>query len=134
LKLGYIKLEKKMGDLSKNLSRKEFACKCGCGFDTADQETIRVIQDVCDNFECSVTITSGCRCPAHNRAVGSAIKNSQHLLGRAADCVFMLDGNPIEPTEIHYYLVSEHEGYGFGLYETFNHIDTRSEKPARWGA
>jgi uncharacterized protein YcbK (DUF882 family) len=134
LKLGYIELEKKMGDLSKNLSRKEFACKCGCGFDTADQETIRVIQDVCDNFECSVTITSGCRCPAHNRAVGSAIKNSQHLLGRAADCVFILDGNPIEPTEIHYYLVSEHEGYGFGLYETFNHIDTRSDGPARWGA
>lgn len=121
-----------MGDLSKNLSRKEFACKC-CEFDTADQETIKVIQDVCDNFECSVIITSACRCPAHNRKVGGT-KNSQHLLGRAADCVFMLDGNPIDPTEIHYYLVSEHDGYGFGLYETFNHIDTRSGKPARWGA
>ena len=25
-----------MGDLTKNFSRSEFACKCGCGFDDID--------------------------------------------------------------------------------------------------
>jgi uncharacterized protein YcbK (DUF882 family) len=134
LRLGYIEFrEKKMGDLSKNLSRKEFACKCGCGFDTVDAETIKVIQDVCDYFECWVRITSGCRCPAHNRSEKGS-KNSQHLLARASDCVFILDTEAIDTTEIHYYLVNEYDGYGFGLYDNFNHIDTRSGKPARWGA
>ncbi len=122
-----------MGNLTKNLSRHEFACKCGCGFDTVDTATLKLIQDVCDHFECSVAISSGCRCEAHNITSGG-VKSSQHLRGRAADCVFMLDGNPIDPTEIHYYLVSEYDReYGFGLYSSFNHIDTRSGKPARWG-
>jgi len=123
-----------IGNLSKNLSRSEFACKCRCGFDTADIETVRVIQDVCDHFECSVVINSGCRCEAHNTKVGGT-KGSKHLEGRAADCVFVLKGTPINPTEVHYYLVSEYpKGYGFGLYASFNHIDTRSGPPARWEA
>ena len=40
-----------MGDLSKNLSSAwNLPVSAGCGFDTVDQETLRVIQDVCDQF------------------------------------------------------------------------------------
>lgn len=118
-----------MGDLTKNLSRHEFACKCGCGFDTVDVETVGVIQAVCDHFSCKVTITSGCRCPDHNKKVGGA-KRSQHLRGRAADCKFSL----VEPEAVDHYLCESFGGkYGFGLYKTFNHIDTRSGPEARWG-
>lgn len=121
-----------MGNLTKNLSRHEFACRCGCGFDTVDTETLKVIQDACDYFECSVIINSGCRCEKHNTKVGGT-KGSKHLQGRAADCVFMLDGNPLDPTAIYQYLISEYDRkYGFGLYASFNHIDTRSGPPARW--
>jgi len=122
-----------MGNLTKNLSRSEFKCSCGCGFDTVDVDTVRVIQEVCDHFDCSVRVTSGCRCAAHNASVGGT-KNSQHLRGRAADCQFIYDGSPIDPETIYQYLISEYDReYGFGLYSTFNHIDTRSGKPARWG-
>lgn len=116
-----------MGDLTKNLSRHEFACKCGCGFDTADIETVAVIQDVCDHFECGVIITSGCRCEDHNKAVGGS-KNSEHKKARAADCKFI----GMSTDEIHDYLDKKYpDKYGFGIYNTFNHIDTRTGK-ARW--
>ena len=36
-----------MGDLTKNISRYEIACKCGCGFDTIDIEVVRM----CDGGE-----------------------------------------------------------------------------------
>jgi len=39
-----------MGDLSKNISRSEIECKCGCGTDTIDAETIKAVQDTCDHF------------------------------------------------------------------------------------
>jgi uncharacterized protein YcbK (DUF882 family) len=119
-----------MGDLSTNLSRHEFACKCknDCGFDTVDKETVKVIQHVCDHFGVKVTISSGCRCAAHNKAVGGS-KNSQHVKARAADCMF----NGLRPFDVHTFLCEKYPGkYGFGVYNTFNHIDTRSNGPARW--
>ena len=117
-----------MGDITANLSRHEFACKCGCGCDTMDIETVLVVQDVCDHFRCTVTITSAHRCDEHNKAVGGSDK-SQHKLGRACDCVF----NGVDPDDVHNYLMSKYVGkYGFGVYPTFNHIDTRTNGPARW--
>lgn len=117
-----------MGDLTINLSRHEFACKCGCGLDTVDVETLQVVQDVCTHFRCKVVITSGCRCAAHNKAVGGS-ENSKHIQCRAADCKF----SKVEPEAVNHYLVSRYpDRYGFGLYKTFNHIDTRTGAPARW--
>lgn len=117
-----------MGDLTVNLSRHEFACKCGCGFDTVDVETLQVVQDVCTHFQCRVLITSGCRCEHHNTSVGGS-ENSQHTKGRAADCKF----SRVEPEAVYHYLNSRYDGkYGFGVYKTFNHIDTRTDGPARW--
>lgn len=118
-----------MGDITNNLSRHEFACKCGCGCDTMDVQTVMVVQDVCDHFKCSVAITSAHRCFTYNRTpeVGSN-DNSQHPQGRAMDCIF---AGPT-PEEVHDYLCEKYPGkYGFGLYRTFNHIDTRSGV-ARW--
>jgi uncharacterized protein YcbK (DUF882 family) len=118
-----------MGDLSKDFSRHEFACKDGCGFDTVDAELIDVLQRLRDHFCRRVTINSGCRCDKRNKAVGGA-ENSQHKLGRAADIV--VDGFP--PESVQHYLEGQYPGvYGIGRYNTFTHIDTRSNGPARWG-
>lgn len=73
-----------MGDLTKNFSRSEFACRCGCGFADVDPELVKGLQALRDLCSKPITITSGCRCKAHNKRVGGVSK-SQHLLGKAAD-------------------------------------------------
>ncbi len=64
--------------------RSEFACKCGCGFDTVDAELLAILVNLRRHYGQPITIHSGCRCQKHNKAVGGVI-NSQHLIGRAAD-------------------------------------------------
>ncbi|CAM0047366.1 hypothetical protein VPHK406_0067 [Vibrio phage K406] len=44
-----------MGDLTKNISRHEVACRCGnkfgtCNAEAMDFETIAIVQDACDHF------------------------------------------------------------------------------------
>lgn len=75
-----------MGDLSRNFSRHEFECKCGCGEAEVSPRLIEQLQKLRDYIGEPIRITSGRRCVAHNAAVGGA-KNSQHLLGAAADLV-----------------------------------------------
>lgn len=74
-----------------NFTRSEFACKCGCGFDQIDLELVALCQKLRDRFGGPVVISSGCRCPEHNRRVGGKV-NSRHLLGRAVD--FSVSGHP----------------------------------------
>lgn len=118
-----------MGDLSENFSRHEFACKCGCGFDTVDAATLDLLERV--RARCGghpVTIHSGCRCPAYNKKVGGS-PNSQHLVGRAAD--ISIEGVPHGTVHA---VASSALGYtgGLGSYATFNHLDTRTDGSARW--
>lgn len=116
-----------MGDLTKNFSRHEFACKCGCGFDTVDYELVTVLQDVADHFKEQVIITSACRCKSYNELVGGS-KASKHKLGIAADIVVL----NTEPYHVYDYLnVKYFDRYGIGKYEEFTHIDVRGNK-ARW--
>jgi uncharacterized protein YcbK (DUF882 family) len=117
-----------MGDISQNFSRVEFACKCGCGFDTVDTSTLEVLERVRAHFGAPVVVNSGCRCAEHNRAVGGA-PNSQHVLARAAD--IRIKG--VSPDRVYVYAGQELNGTGgLGRYGTFTHIDTRSIGPARW--
>ena len=73
-----------MGDLTKNFSKIEFACKCGCGFDDINPELVFKLQEIRDHFENPIIISSGCRCEIHNKSQGGA-PASAHLKGRAAD-------------------------------------------------
>jgi uncharacterized protein YcbK (DUF882 family) len=117
-----------MGDISRNFSRAEFACNCGCGADTIDAGTLQVLEDLRAHFMQPVTVNCGHRCKAHNKAVGGAV-NSQHLTGRAADIT--VAGVP--PSKVADYLdATYHNSYGLGRYATFTHIDTRSGPAARW--
>lgn len=112
--------------LSPHFKRDEMACKCGCGFDTIDVETLQVAEKVREFVNGPVIILSAARCHAHNKEVHGS-KNSQHVLGRALD-LFVDD-----PKKVYAWLCDEYPGvYGFGLYSTFVHIDTRTDGPARW--
>lgn len=116
-----------MGDLRKHFSRAEFACKCGCGFDTVDTELLDYLEDIRSYFNSApITITSGCRCAAHNEAVGGSA-NSQHKLGRAADIIVA----GAEPDEVADY--AERIGVmGIGRYNSFSHVDSRTDGPRGW--
>ena len=70
--------------LSKNLTRREIACKCGCGFDIVDNKLVDTFQSLRDYISKPIYITSGCRCPEHNKKVGGE-KNSAHIEGMALD-------------------------------------------------
>ena len=63
---------------------REFRCRDGTDTILIDEGLVVLLQCIREHFGKPVTITSGYRTAAHNRAVGGS-KSSQHLLGRAAD-------------------------------------------------
>ena len=124
-----------MGDLSKNFSRREFACHCGCGRDNVSPALVAALQQLRDLAEAPVAVVSGCRCPAHNRAVGGA-KGSLHLATRDQEgCAADVRIGGLGLKEM-YRLAQEVPGFyggGIGLYpgDGFMHVDVRGHE-ARW--
>jgi len=119
-----------MGDLSKNFSRHEFACRC-CDRAEINQRLVDALQELRDLAGLPVRVTSGYRCSEHNRAIGGATR-SQHLLGTAAD----ISVRGMTPTEM-YLLAEDVEAFrngGIGVYpdKGFIHVDVRDGR-ARWG-
>ncbi|KGE77663.1 D-Ala-D-Ala carboxypeptidase family metallohydrolase [Halomonas salina] len=113
--------------LSTHFARSEFACNCGCGFDTVDLETLMVLSEIREHFDAPVTVTSGCRCPDYNHRVGGATQ-SQHTLGRAAD----IQVQGVKPAEVQDWVEANFPYSSVGRYANFTHVDTRSDGPARW--
>ncbi len=76
-----------MGDLTKNFSRKEFACKCGCGADNINLIFVQKLQKLREEYAKPIIISSGVRCVAHNRELGTCSfdSNSAHIKGLAVD-------------------------------------------------
>jgi len=108
-------------------SRSEFACQCGCGFDTVDASTLSILDAVREHFG-PVVVTSGCRCEAHNASIGGAA-NSQHKLARAAD----IQVKDVSPYTAYAFVADNYPDASIGLYNSCTHIDTRTNGPARWG-
>ena len=114
--------------LSVHFARREFACACGCGFDTIDAATLEILESVREHFGRPVIVTSGARCREHNASVGGA-SNSQHLVGRAAD-IKVQDHSPVAVAD---FIEENYPHASIGRYLTFTHVDTRTEGPAYWG-
>jgi len=70
--------------LTPNFFRDEFACQCGCGFDAISLLLVNELQQVRDDVDSALKITSGCRCEHHNESIGG-IEESAHLKGFAVD-------------------------------------------------
>lgn len=124
-----------MGDLTKNIDRKEIVCKCGeCGTDTIDFKTVEIVQQACDHFakelgieQVILKINSGCRCEEWNKGQGKP--KSLHLVGRAID--HRIVGIPTKQL-YDYYNSRFPDRYGIGLYTSFVHFDTRNGPGKRW--
>ena len=115
--------------LSTHFARREFACACGCGFDTIDAETLRILEAVREHFGRPLIVTSGARCRDYNASVGGA-RQSQHLVGRAAD-IKVKDHPAMIVAD---FIEERFPDASVGRYLTFTHVDTRTDGPTRWGS
>jgi hypothetical protein len=66
-----------------HFSQKDFSCKC-CGQVKINQRLLNDLEILRGRVNQPIIITSGYRCPKHNREVGGA-KYSRHTLGKAVD-------------------------------------------------
>ncbi len=114
--------------LSEHFDRDEFRCHCNnCKQDTVDARLITVLESIRERFGQAVHVNSGNRCKYYNTRINGS-KNSQHLLGKAAD-IIIGDQAPLGV----YMVIDEMfpNELGLGRYNTFTHVDVREGK-ARW--
>ena len=113
--------------LSPHFKVREFACSDGTDTVFVSPALVEVLEKVRAHFGKPVTINSGYRTEAKNKAVGGAAY-SQHKYGLAAD--IHIDG--VTPKQIASYVETllPNTG-GIGIYKTFTHIDVRKVK-SRW--
>lgn len=121
--------------LTENFDREEFECADGSEMPTDVQLNIAELavqlEIIRAHFNAPIKINSSYRSPEHNKAVGGS-KNSQHLLGKAAD-IIVKGVSPDEVADAIDFLIATgmiKEG-GVGRYNTFTHYDIRGER-ARW--
>lgn len=145
-----------MNKISSRLKRREFACRCGCGFMACDIELVNSLEELADDIQTKyqagrcyiiiVPVHSGCRCVLHNENVQKknnpnykpGTSKSMHVKGMAADFHLEIETSggrirkKIDPDEV-YSLANKKwpNKYGLGKYTTFTHLDVRPNR-ARW--
>ena len=113
--------------VSEHFRVREFACSDGTDTVFISPFLVAVLEAIRCHFGVPVTVSSGYRTEARNKAVGGSAY-SRHKYGLAADiCV-----SGIAPEQVAAYAETllEDSG-GIGRYATFTHIDVRKEK-SRW--
>ena len=80
-----------------HFNAREFRCSCGKSHETLlASELVDKLEQLYTALNCSkIIVTSGYRCPEHDKAVGGT-SSGQHTKGTAADvCCYGQDGQPI---------------------------------------
>lgn len=116
--------------LSAHFNAQEFKCQCGKSHDILiDSGLIDKLERLYTALNCSkIIVTSGYRCPEHDKAVGGT-SSGQHTKGTAADvCCYGQDGQPISSKTV----CCKAQDLGFGgianitsSYQ-YTHLDVRT--------
>lgn len=117
--------------VSKDFDSSEFACKCRrCQFDgsQAAKQLVDGLQLIRDRIGVAITVNSGLRCPAYNKAVGG-VRYSVHTKGLAADISVV--GASLEELRDIADKIFDCGGVGYYPEEGFIHVDCRGVR-ARW--
>ena len=116
--------------LSKNFTRKDFKCPCGCTRQMVDSELVEKLQAIRDKLGKAIKVTSGYRCLSHNAAVGGS-SGSKHRYGMAAD--WRLVDRSINPVALGIIATQYFKAVGIYWYDgcAIVHTDTRDAK-ATW--
>lgn len=119
--------------LTKDFTRAEFACPCGCTAQMVDQDLADKLQRIRDALGVPLKVTSGYRCVKHNAdpKVGGS-RSSKHLYGFAADWRTL--NRTVNPVALG--IIAQAVGFGgIGIYwhpkAAMCHADTRAGK-ATW--
>ncbi len=72
--------------MTKNFTREELSCKCGCGYMIYDHVSLTMLQWIRDEYKKPMPVLSGCRCKAHN-AKFSSNPQSDHVNGFGIDII-----------------------------------------------
>ena len=116
--------------LSPHFNAREFRCQCGQSHETLiASELVDKLETLYTALNCSkIIVTSGYRCPEHDKAVGGT-SSGQHTKGTAADvCCYGQDGQPISSKTV----CCKAQDLGFGgianitsSYQ-YTHLDVRT--------
>ena len=116
--------------LSPHFNVKEFRCQCGQSHETLiASKLVGKLEQLYTALNCSkIIVTSGYRCPEHDKAVGGT-SSGQHTKGTAADvCCYGQDGQPISSKTV----CCKAQDLGFGgianittSYQ-YTHLDVRT--------
>ena len=116
--------------LSPHFNAREFRCSCGINHETLiASELVDKLEALYTALNCSkIIVTSGYRCPDHDKAVGGT-SSGQHTKGTAADvCCYGQDGQPISSKTV----CCKAQDLGFGgianitsSYQ-YTHLDVRT--------
>lgn len=135
-----------MGDLTRNFSRKEFECKCGCGAGNINPDHVKRLQQFRDYLEnktgeeYKIIVHSAVRCPQHNKSIGSKATSQHTWQANASNnrpCATDIHAETregIKMTSICLFdlAIEFGEFSGIGFYKTFIHVDSRQGRKARW--
>ena len=104
--------------LSEHFVSREFTCRC-CGETKVNFMLVLKLEDLRTKLNKPIIITSGYRCPKHNKEVGG-VKDSKHMYGIAVD----VKVNGVSPSEVA--KVAKEVGFSFvKVYSSWTHIDIR---------
>ena len=121
-----------MANDTKNFKVSEFTCKCGCGHNPIDQRVIDMAQTIRDALGVPVRVNSGCRCVKHNAKSGG-VKNSKHILGKAADLSCSLGAVKMFETVKKLQAEGKLPDLDYCIrYKTFIHIDCGGKRKSLW--
>ena len=127
--------------ITKNFSSGEMMCSCGCGEDSMDPDFMSILQNIRDEMQRPLRISSGVRCAKRNMQVSSTGKNGPHVprtTGTMASDILIAGADALRLIDI----ARKHGISGVGISQRgahakrFIHIDTLSDdkhpRPTMW--
>jgi uncharacterized protein YcbK (DUF882 family) len=113
--------------ITDHFTTKEFACPCtSCVENFIEKDLVEKLEEI-RTATGPLRITSGYRCPEHNKAVGGE-PNSAHQSGLAAD-VQPIPINVDDLDKLYDACFDKFDNIGDGRRLRFVHVDVRSKKP-----
>ena len=127
--------------ITKNFSVNEMKCHCGCGEDSMDMDFMDILQNIREDMNRPLKISSGVRCAEHNSVVSSTGIFGPHVprsSGTKASDILISGADALRLVDI----ARKHGISGVGISQRgehakrFIHIDTLSDekhpRPTMW--